>query len=192
MDLSNLPVGLIFQVTAAFTIAFAAAVSDYRKFKIPNNLTYSAMAIGLLWHMASPYGHGVATAAGGIAIGFVSLAPFFLVGGMGGGDVKLMMAIGAVLGAPGTFIIFLASSLVTGFYAIYLMIANSSVAPTLDRLKLICYRCLVIGQHLAYEDHHRVEGSHAKSGKVVLIPFGVMVAIGTSLIFGMMIGSKIF
>jgi len=188
---TQLSIGAAFQISVAMAIAFSAAISDYQKYRIPNRLTFSAMAIGLAWHMLSPYGHGAAMSIGGIAIGFLSLVPFFLVGGMGGGDVKLMMAIGAVLGAPITFIIFLASSLVTGFYAIYLMITHSSIARTMDRLKLICYRCLVVGQHLAYEDHHRSETS-TKATNHPLIPFGVMVAIGTSLIFGMTIGSRIF
>lgn len=191
MNTTILPIGIMIQISMVFVIAFTAAVSDYRSFKIPNRLTFTAMAIGLAWHVFSPYGHGLTTAMAGIGIGFLSLMPFFLMGGMGGGDVKLMMAIGAVLGAPLTFIIFLASSIVTGFYAIYLMITRCSIANTLDRLKLICYRWVVIGQHLASDDHHRSEVS-SKAGGPVLIPFGVMVAIGTTLIFGMSIGSRIF
>ncbi|MFM7127729.1 MAG: prepilin peptidase [bacterium] len=191
MNNLNLPIGAMIQISMVFVIAFAVAFTDYRSFKIPNRLTFTAMAIGLAWHTFSPYGHGLTTAMGGIGIGFLSLMPFFLVGGMGGGDVKLMMAIGAVLGAPLTFIIFLASSIVTGFYAIYLMITRSSIVSTFDRLKLICYRWLVIGQHLAFEEHHRTE-TGTKAGSPVLIPFGVMVAIGTTLIFGMSIGSRIF
>ncbi len=191
MNSNNLPIGGMIQIAMVFVIAFAAAITDYRSFKIPNRLTFSAILAGLAWHVFSPYGHGLATAMGGIGIGFLSLMPFFLVGGMGGGDVKLMMAIGAVLGAPLTFIIFLASSIVTGFYAIYLMFARSSFVNTIDRLKLICYRWVVIGQHLASDDQHRSEAG-SKTGGPVLIPFGVMVAIGTTLIFGMSIGSRIF
>jgi prepilin peptidase CpaA len=191
MQTTNLPIGAIFQISMVFVIAFTAAVSDYRNFKIPNRLTFSAMAIGMAWHVFSPYGHGLPIAIGGMAIGFLTLVPFFLVGGMGGGDVKLMMAIGSVLGGPMTFVIFLVSSLVTGVYSVYLMVTHCTIAKTLDRLKLICYRFLVVGQHLAYEDHHRCEVG-ARAANTTLIPFGVMVAIGTTLIFGLSIGSRIF
>ena len=138
MNTNLLPIGTVVQITLALLIAFSAAVNDYRKFQIPNKITYSAMLTGLLWHSLSPYGHGLLTALGGIAIGFLSLAPFFVVGGRGGGDVKLMMAIGAVLGVPLTFFIFLASSITTGIYAVYLMLTRSCFMKTLDRLKLMC------------------------------------------------------
>lgn len=193
MITSHLATGTIVQITLALLIAFSAAFFDYRKFQIPNKLTYSAMITGILWHTLSPFGYGLATALGGIGIGFLSLAPFFVVGGMGGGDVKLMMAIGSVLGVPLTFFIFLASSITTGIYAVYLMITRSCFMKTLDRLKLIGYRMIVIGQHLAIEDHHRSEAMPAKTqGHTTLIPFGVMVAIGMTIILSMAVSAKIF
>lgn len=193
MHASQLAIGTIVQITLALLIAFSAAIFDYRKFQIPNRLTYSAMITGLAWHTASPYGHGAGTSLGGIGIGFLSLAPFFVVGGMGGGDVKLMMAIGAILGVQLTFFVFLASSIITGIYAIYLMMTQSCFMKTLDRLKLIGYRMIVIGQHLAIEDHHRCEPMPAKTqGHTTLIPFGVMVAIGMTIILSMAVSAKIF
>lgn len=193
MNTLHLATGTIVQITLALLIAFSAAIHDYRKFQIPNKLTYSAMITGLAWHTLSPYGHGIATALGGIGVGFLSLVPFFVAGGMGGGDVKLMMAIGAVLGMPLTFFIFLASSITTGIYALYIMLTQSCFMKTLDRLKLIGYRMIVIGQHLALEDHHRTESMTTKTaGHVTVIPFGVMVAIGMTIILSMAIGAKVF
>lgn len=44
-------------------------------------------------------GGGLA-ALGGLAVGFAALIPFYALGGLGAGDVKLMAAAGSLLGSP--------------------------------------------------------------------------------------------
>lgn len=188
----QLSIGTGCQILFSLIIACTAAFYDYRRFKIPNALTYSSMLLGVAWHVFSPYGQGGVTSFGGLAFGFLSLIPFFIVGGMGAGDVKLMMAIGAILGFKPTLIIFLASALTTGVYSVYLMISRSCFAITLDRLRLICQRFIIFGQHLAMDDHHRTEvGNSPSASSATLIPFGVMVALGMVIIYGLAISSKV-
>ena len=82
------------------TLAAMLAVAVYMELKeqrIPNWLTLSGMALGLL----IGYLNGMAvfwTSVGGLAIGFGFLFIFYIFGGVGGGDVKLMGAVGALLG----------------------------------------------------------------------------------------------
>ena len=176
-------IGPIVPVAIAFIVVFAAAVMDYQKFRIPNFLTFSTMIFGLVWHSFSPNGQGFGETAGGIAIGFLSLSPFFAVGGMGAGDVKLMMAIGSLLGVPLTFSIFLASSITCGLYSVYIIVARSRFFFTLDRFRLMFYRAVLIGHHLISDDQYISESNKTSSNSPDLIPFGVMVAIGMIVVF---------
>src|SRR5688572_14968915 len=82
-----------------------AAVADYRTGRIPNWLTLGGILLGVVGHVA--YGWIVVNRATGLSNGafavagllFCSLAPGLLYwkGGMGGGDLKLFAAIGALL-----------------------------------------------------------------------------------------------
>jgi prepilin peptidase CpaA len=72
-------------------------VEDLRRRTLPNWLTVTGLAAGL--GLAALHGwHGLWLAAAGAAIGFAVLLPLFWMRGMGGGDVKLMAAFGALLG----------------------------------------------------------------------------------------------
>ena len=85
------------QVWNALVLAFAmtAAVGDIRWRKIPRSLTTVAVAAGLIFHMVHG-GFASALIASLIAFG-VGLS-FFQLGAIGGGDVKLITALGAMLG----------------------------------------------------------------------------------------------
>lgn len=90
--------GLLIAQLAGVAVALAAAVTDWRTGHIPNWLTFPPM-------LAAPLLHGLASGVEGLTlsilgIGVCGLVPFivFKLGGMAGGDVKLLAALGAVLG----------------------------------------------------------------------------------------------
>ena len=63
-------------------------------------------------------GRDWATVLRGRLFGFGSLLIFYMLGGIGTGDVKLLAGVGAWLGMPLTFHVFLAASLAAGMYAV--------------------------------------------------------------------------
>lgn len=87
-------------VSALVVLSVLLAVAVYLELKeqrIPNWLTFSGMALGLL----IGYLHGMASfwsSLGGLSIGFGFLFIFYVFGGIGGGDVKLMGAAGTLMG----------------------------------------------------------------------------------------------
>jgi prepilin peptidase CpaA len=81
-------------------LGVAAVVEDLRRRRVPNWLTAAGL-VGGLGCAAWGGWHGLGTAAAGTLVGFLILLPFNLFGGMGGGDVKLMAAYGALLGPSG-------------------------------------------------------------------------------------------
>ena len=82
----------------AVAIAIVAAIWDLKTRRIPNLLTFGAALLAVAVH---GYTGGLTGAGWGLAgwlIGVAFFLPFFVLGGMGAGDVKLLAALGAWLG----------------------------------------------------------------------------------------------
>ena len=98
---------------AAIAVAVVAAVWDLKTRRIPNILTFGAALGAIVVHA---YLSGLAGAGWAVAGWFVGVAfflPFFALGGMGAGDVKLLAALGAWLG-PGLAVWLALFSLIAG------------------------------------------------------------------------------
>jgi prepilin peptidase CpaA len=87
-----------------------AAVSDLRTRRIPNKLTIPVFLLGLIYQVAFHGWAGLADAGAGFAVGFGILFVLWLVGGGGGGDVKLMGALGVWLGFRMTLMVLILST----------------------------------------------------------------------------------
>ena len=66
--------------------------------RISNWIPIAAFISGVAYHAATRGWSGVGSALGGAIGGFLVFLVFYVLGGMGGGDVKLMGGFGAVLG----------------------------------------------------------------------------------------------
>jgi prepilin peptidase CpaA len=75
----------------------AAAWTDYRQRRIPNWLTMGGLALALLLRLVSGPGMLIEGLIG-VLLAFVLTLPLLMLGVMGGGDAKLLMAIGAFMG----------------------------------------------------------------------------------------------
>ena len=79
-------------------IGVLATVEDLRRRSISNKTSLGAFALGLGAQTALFGLKGAGDSLAGSFIGFVVFLVFFLLGGMGAGDIKLMAGFGAVLG----------------------------------------------------------------------------------------------
>lgn len=102
---------------AALLLGVCAVVEDLRRRRVPNWLSAAGLAAALALQAASGGVRGLAVAAIGAAAGFAVLLPFHLLGGMGGGDVKLMAAFGALLGPAGILLAALLATMLGGVWA---------------------------------------------------------------------------
>ena len=76
----------------------AAAIQDLARRTISNWLSLAALLAGLACQMVAEGWKGAGMALLGSIAGFVIFLVFYLLGGMGGGDVKLMAGFGSMLG----------------------------------------------------------------------------------------------
>lgn len=94
---------------AGFTIT--AAVWDFRMRRIPNWLTVSAFALGLVFRVGFEGWSGLGEGLAAFALGFGTLFLVWITGGGGAGDVKLMGALGIWLGITLTWHVIIGSVL---------------------------------------------------------------------------------
>ncbi len=162
-------------------VLLAAAVSDVRTQKVPNKLTYPAILSGLaLWPiLALVTGDFTARSAflGSLFAFFAAAIPFaffFRMGGLGGGDVKLMAAVGAIGGSWQLVLSTTVYALLAAVaFGIVLMIKKRIVKQVLIRLGIALLS--VLARKLQLPDA-------PDSPKV---PFAVCIAIG-----GMLAGAE--
>ncbi|RQT29236.1 prepilin peptidase [Burkholderia contaminans] len=169
-----LPVAPPYPVPLCVTLlAVAAASTDIAARRIPNRLVLLGLTGALV---AQCLLHGVVAGAlgwlAGAATGFGLLLPFYLLRGMAAGDVKLMLAIGAWVGAEMTFYIVLATFLAGGIGAIAYALLRGRMGQMWANVRaLIARRSPGASAEAA--------GGPVEIASVGTLPYGVAIAAGT-------------
>jgi len=121
-------------ILISFAILAIASYTDLRTLEVPDWLNYAAIALGLLIHLGySAFTwtwQPIASSALGLALCFALACLMFYTGQWGGGDAKLLMGMGALIGfEPGKFS-FLASFLINLIFvgALWGMVYTFSLA----------------------------------------------------------------
>ena len=110
-----------------------AAITDYRQGKIYNWLTLPLIFAGLAYSGLQGWPPFVQSLLG-LGLGLLLLGPLFFGGVMGGGDVKLFMAVGAWFGPAANWQLFSASIMLAAVGAIAILIARGRLKPFLQEL----------------------------------------------------------
>lgn len=87
------------EVWIAGGVGIAAIGEDLYRRQISNWIPVAALAGGIGCQMYAKGWPGLLAALGGALCGFLVFLVFYCLGGMGGGDVKLMAGFGSLLGA---------------------------------------------------------------------------------------------
>jgi len=122
---------------ATVLIATAAAGTDLAARRIPNALTFGAAIAALLYHAVDNGLWGFGLAVAGWVVGAALFFPFFALGGMGAGDVKLVAALGAWLGPLGAVQVAIAAALAGGLVGIVVMLRARYLRSAMHNLRLL-------------------------------------------------------
>jgi prepilin peptidase CpaA len=168
----------VLPLVLSMLLVLAAAWYDASYRRIPNWLTLPSILVG--WVLALLLGGPVALKWSAVGFGFglgVFLLPW-LFGGMGGGDVKLMAGLGAILGWPMVLWVALLSCVVALLLcAVRSLIDRKLLAVAVSTWRVVVYgfRGLIWGQSL------EEIGEGTKEIAIGYVPFGLSIAIGTGL-----------
>jgi prepilin peptidase CpaA len=157
-------------------VLICAAVTDLRTGKIHNWTTYPAAAIGLIGHTliggigGDEHSLGLSGSLAGLAVGFVPMLLAWQAGGIGGGDAKLMGAVGALAGWRFALATLFYGLAVAACMALIVMLRRRIMRKTLGRV----FRFLV----LLFTPTTPADPAAEDSPKIA---FGVALCIGAAL-----------
>lgn len=161
------------------TLVLGAAVYDVRYRRIPNWLTLAgvlagfAMNIFLGWDSPQRWS-GFFFALKGTGLAFGLYFVLYAIRAMGAGDVKLMAAVGSMIGWEDWFGVFILTAVVGGVMAVLVSIAKKRLGRTVWNVGFILSE-MKQGRP-AYLQREELD---VRSPKAVGLPHGAMIAIGT-------------
>jgi len=118
-------------------LTLVAGIWDARWRRIPNWLTVPALAAAFVLQPMLLGTAGLKEAALGLGLSLLIHLPLFALRLTGGGDLKLMAAAGALTGPSLFLLIFLASALLGGMWAVAMIVFTGRVRRTLSNLVLL-------------------------------------------------------
>ena len=153
-------------------VLLVASWTDMRSRRIPNWLTIGGMIAGLVvraWAGPGPLIGG----ALGVGLGLLLSAPFFAMGALGGGDAKLLMAVGAFMGPADLAWATLVIAVVGGLVALAEAGRRGVLLPTLASCWSLLRSWVTLGR--------RGREPMTVGGERLAVPYGVAIAAGSLL-----------
>ena len=126
-------------VAAIATGGGVGAIIDMRTRRVPNVLTGTIAALGLLLAILHVTPVSPVSALGGIAVGLAVMLPAHLIGATGAGDVKLMAALGTLLGPTGVLMAFVYTAIAGGVLALLVALGRGRLRDTIDRTAIFVH-----------------------------------------------------
>jgi prepilin peptidase CpaA len=120
-------------VATVAACAGTSALVDLRIRRVPNPLTLGIAALGIA---LAAFGLGIASpwaALAGCAVGLLAMMPGYLIGATGGGDVKLVAAMGTLLGPRGVLFAVVYTAIAGGLLALIVAARRRRLRDTMER-----------------------------------------------------------
>lgn len=155
---------------------YIAAFWDLRERRIPNWLIIAGLGAGFAFNLfLHPLLPGLLFSLKGLGLALLIYAPLYLMRAMGAGDVKLMGAIGSIVGAADWFGIFLCTAILGGVAALLLMAYKRQTRMGIRNTVFIASELMQLRA-----PHVRREELDVKNPKALTLPHGAVIALATS------------
>ena len=149
------------------------ATIDFSTRRVPNALTLSVAAVGILAAASGVVKLPPGMALVGFLTGFVVMLPGHVFGRTGGGDVKLMAALGTWLGPSMIFKAFLYSAIAGGLLALFVAVRRGRMRETLrGTVQLVAARSAAKKEVEAVDRDNRFPFAPAIAAGSVLVVLG--------------------
>jgi prepilin peptidase CpaA len=157
--------------TTGSLCAVIAAYFDLKSRRVPNLLTGPAFLLALAMHLLLGGWHGLLSAIGaGVLCGTIFFF-FYLAGGMGAGDVKLVTVAGAFVGMSSFPMLLIFTTLIGGGMAVCLAVLRGRLADLLSN-------SLTIVKHHMKDGLQPHSELNVRSTDHLHLPYAVAIAIG--------------
>lgn len=169
-------------------LIFLSIYFDLTQKKIPNFITFPAILLGLLSYSIFNGLEGFKFSIVGFLVGLgIFLFPFIL-GGMGGGDVKLMAAIGALKGWKFVLYTTIYAGLIGGIIVIIYLIYKKKLWITLKKALGMILRPVLFVLNITFENKILKKINNYFLGLETIkekyyIPYGVAIGLGAILAY---------
>ena len=156
----------------ALALAGAAAVLDVQHHRIPNWLTYPGIIMGVLLRSVFFGWKGLSSAVAGCLLAGGIVFVFYAVRAMGAGDVKLLAAIGSLVGPSHVIVVLLATAICGGMLAIGYAIYSRRMGATLKNVGSVLQFHTASG----LQTHPEI---NLDNPSALRMPYGLAIAAGT-------------
>ncbi len=187
--LTSLQVGVVenWHIWFLSTAMVVAAVIDGVKLKVPNWLTYPLIVSGWAFSAISyglngdPWLEGLGWSLLGTLVGLAILLPAYSIGGMGAGDVKLLMGCGAWVHVTATVYAYCVGSIVGGFIAIGMVLLSGTWKHHYRQFFTILNEINVLR-----DPDKLAQIAAGRKDTMRKLPYGIPITIGALCYFGWM------
>ncbi|QEG39490.1 A24 family peptidase [Roseimaritima ulvae] len=159
-------------------VMIIAAIIDGMILKVPNWLTFPFILCGWAHGMIQGGPAGLGASLAGTAVGLMLLLVVRAVGGMGGGDVKLLAGLGAWVGVSSVWWAFVVTTFVGALMALVMIAASGQWKKHYYMARQILHEWKTVRNP---EKLYAI--AKERKPTMQLLPYGIPMAIGSILYF---------
>lgn len=142
-----------------------SAIVDLRSRRVPNPLTFGVAALGVALAVLGLSGVSPSAAVAGFGVGLVLMLPGHVIGATGAGDVKLLAAIGTLLGPGGVVVAFVYTAMAGGVLAVIVAGRRRILRATVERATTLVRTA---GRNVAAIEHAAADNRFAYAPAIAI------------------------
>lgn len=174
-------IGLTYYQFLLILLLIVSVIMDFKYDRIPNGIIVFGTVIGIFFRFVENGWHGIYSAGLAILISFCILYPLFCIGGIGAGDVKLLLMTGSFFSADMQLRVIMISFIIGALLSIEKMISEDNFKERMQYLFSYLMDVLRTGQWKLYGENPCTDSHKYKSNKIhfaLPIFFSVMLGLG--------------